>query len=111
MGRQLNVDHERVGRRYKAAWPVAGGTAMRDQSETEPTLSSRWCASRKRDGTSAPASPTRSATISPISGANFAPCPEHGEQTTTGPTRSSRKSSLGDVVYRHVASPCGIGTR
>jgi hypothetical protein len=36
----------------------------------------------------------RSAAISPVSGANLAPWPERGEQTTKGPYRSRMKSSF-----------------
>src|SRR5690606_5666743 len=52
----------------------------------------------------------RSAALSPISGANLAPCPEQGEQTTTGPERSSTNSSSAVEVYRQVASLKGSGS-
>ena len=44
------------------------------------------------------ASRLRRASMSPMSGANLNPCPLHGDATTTGPTRSMTKSSLGVVV-------------
>ena len=53
-------------------------------------------ASRNRSGASAPA--TTSAIIEPTSGENLKPWPEHGDATTTGPTRSMTKSSVGVVV-------------
>ena len=52
-----------------------------------------WVARRKRSGAGDPSA--RPATSSPTSGANLKPCPEHGEQITTGPTRSITKSSVG----------------
>src|SRR5262249_42425608 len=54
---------------------------------------------------------TRSVTSSPTSGANLAPCPEQGEQTTNGPRRSITKSSPGAQVYRQVVAERGSGSR
>ena len=53
----------------------------------------------------------RSAAISPVSGANLAPWPEQGEQTTNGPYLSRMKSSFAVEVYRQVTSPAGAGSR
>ena len=54
----------------------------------------------------------RSATISPVSGANLAPWPEQGEQTTKGPCRSRMKSRFTVEVYRqeHLAGRRGVQT-
>ncbi len=53
---------------------------------------------RAKRGCGVPRPRTRSAAISPISGANLAPCPEQGETTTTGPCRSRTKSPSGVEV-------------
>ena len=52
--------------------------------------------SRNRSGPSSPS--TTSAISRPTSGANLKPWPEHGDATTTGPTRSMTKSSVAVVV-------------
>src|SRR5690606_28423981 len=69
----------------------------------------RGASSAKR-GVSGRPPAARSAALSPISGANLAPCLEQGEQTTTGPERSSTNSSSAVEVYRQVASLKGSGS-
>ena len=70
----------------------------------------RWAARVKR-GSGEGSPQARAAAISPTRGANLAPWPEHGEQTTNGPRRSRMKSSLAVEVYRQVTSPTGSGSR
>ena len=65
-------------------------------------------ARRNRSGAGDPSA--RPATSSPMSGANLKPCPEHGEQMTTGPVRSTTKSSLVVEVYRHVSTESAAGS-
>ena len=52
-----------------------------------------------------------SAAMSPISGANLAPCPEQGETSVMPSTPSMRKSSSGVLVNRQVVSAYGSGTQ
>jgi drug/metabolite transporter (DMT)-like permease len=93
----------------EAPAPPSSSPARRSSASS---YRARWAARQKRR--SADGCPmARSAMISPVSGANLAPCPEQGEATTNGPApgRSRMKSSLGVRVYRQVTSLRGAGSR
>ena len=102
----------RAARRRRPA-PTGGRRMTALQRDARPV---RGVARRgaRRAGTgpaAASAAGTRSATYSPISGANLAPWPEHGEQTTSGPTRSSRKSSRRRAACTGRSSRCAASGR
>ena len=83
-------------RSSRTSRPAASPTADRaDLVRARPTRA-RHRPSRNRSGPSSPS--TTSAMSRPTSGANLKPWPEHGDATTTGPTRSMTKSSVAVVV-------------
>lgn len=62
----------------------------------------------KRPGASPPSA--RSASTLPMAGVNLMPCPEMPAPTTTGPKRSSTKSSLAVLVYVQLMGTADAGS-
>ncbi len=77
--------------------PSGQGAGRRSPSPPGPSYGTAARARRAKRGCGGPPR-ARSAAIAPTSGANFAPWPEQGDTSTTGPTRSSTKPSSGVVV-------------